>query len=85
MSDTTTGIPQSKFLLLLRMASSLAAEEGGNLRELETCVCGSENERERVGPAKAKARERETGNETIPYHLERSIISILVLKSQVLE
>jgi len=32
--------------------------------------------RERVGPAKAKARERETGNETIPYHLERSIISI---------
>ena len=34
-------------------------------------------------PAKAKARERtETGNETIPYHLERSIISILVVKSQ---
>ena len=36
--------------------------------------------RKRVGPAKAEARER--GNETIPYHLERSIISILVFKSQ---
>jgi len=68
MSDTTTGIPQSKFLLLLRMASSLAAEEGGNLRELETCVCGSENERERVGPAKAKARERQRKGTKL-YHI----------------
>lgn len=77
MSDTTTGYHKarshySERLLLWQRRKSKGVGD----------LCESENERELACKGES---ERERKNETIPYHLERSIISILVLKSQVLE